>query len=167
MMTFMLWALQYARLYALCFAVWATFDPAASKARDAEALASAIAWAGITDANPVYKDAEHEAAVAARYAVEESWLNLKAIGDSGAAHGAFQLHSSAGRGDAAAQVAGWLALLHEGALRCPASPAAPLSGGCRRAYKLANRRVAAAFAVLDSLRDAAPDASAPLAERAP
>ena len=100
------------------------------------------------DSNLAYASDEEEVSVAARWAVEESWLRPRAVGDSGVAHGIFQLHSAAGKGTLEQQTQGWLALLHEGARICPESPAAPLSGGCVRARKLADRRTKAALRVL-------------------
>jgi hypothetical protein len=40
-------------------------------------------------------------------------------------------------------------LLHEGARICPANPAAPLSGGCQAASRLAARRVTKALELLE------------------
>jgi hypothetical protein len=160
----LLLAARWHRLYTLCLFTWASFHPSFHVEHpkpNAVALASAIADAALFDPDPVFGDAEHEAAVAAAYAVRESWLVSNAVGDSGAAHGFFQLHSNAGRGTPTEQTAGWLHLLHDGAVICTASPAAPLSGGCNSARKLANRRVKAAFEALDSFfRKESEDASA-------
>ena len=149
----LLLAARWHRLYTLCLFVWGSFHPSFHTEHpkpNAVALASAIADATLVDPAPVFGDAEHEAAVAAAYAVRESWLVSNAVGDGGEAHGFFQLHQAAGNGTPAAQTAAWLRLLHDGAVICPTSPAGPLSGGCNSARKLANRRVKAAFEALDS-----------------
>jgi hypothetical protein len=171
-MNWLLLVIRYFHLKALCFAVWAAFNPHAVFSKHSEALADAIATATLFDPSPTFGSAEPEAAVAARYAVEESWLHLRAVGDSGQAHGAFQLHTPAGRGSAQEQAEGWLTMLHDGAVLCPESPAAPLSGGCHRARKLADRRVKAAFEVLqrvetDELVLSQVHAASPQAPKAP
>jgi hypothetical protein len=161
--TALIFAAHYFRLKAICFAVWVAFNPQAARAPHADAVADAIATAVMFDAAVVVDD-EHETALAARYAVEESWLKPRAVGDGGDAHGIFQLHSPVGRGSLQEQTAGWLVLLHDGARTCPAHPAAPLSGGCDRAWKLADRRTRAANEVLDHFEADAPIELVPYAE---
>jgi hypothetical protein len=57
-------------------------------------------------------------------------------------------------GEPPAQARAWLALLHEGARVCPASPAAPLSGGCVAARSTADRRATRARRLLESAKPA-------------
>ena len=64
------------------------------------------------------------------FAARESSLVAGAVGDGGKAHGPWQLHGAAGTATLADQARTWLALLHDGARRCPASPAAIMWGGC-------------------------------------
>jgi hypothetical protein len=88
----------------------------------------------------------------AYYAIRESWLTHDAIGDGGRSFGVWQLRSASGRADLSTQAHAWLALLHEGARICPASPAAPLSGGCVAARSTADRRATKARSLLESAR---------------
>jgi hypothetical protein len=141
------YASRYSLLKALCFAVWTAFHPMAARAPHAAAIADAIANAVMADPNPIGSEDE-EAALAARWAVEESWLRPRVVGDGGQAHGLFQLHRAAGLGSIGTQTQAWLAMLHDGSKVCPESPAAPLSGGCVQARKLADRRTRAALGVL-------------------
>jgi hypothetical protein len=62
----------------------------------------------------------------------------------------------------------WLRLYREGQRICPAEPLAPLSGGCRRAAKLAHRRQReAAVAMRDAEVALAREASVGVAEAQP
>lgn len=129
-------------LRALCFAIWTAISPLAPQAPDAGAIAQAIAETVAADADPVFGDRDLEAAVDAYYAFRESRLRrAPKPGDGGKSFGAWQEQSEAGRRDLRTQAAYWLELLHWGARACPASPAAPLSGGCLAARALADRRV--------------------------
>jgi hypothetical protein len=150
--------LRYARLRSVCFAVWASVNPAFPHAHDAPAIADAIATAVLQDRDPVFGSQEEEAAVAARFALGESSLRIhpipyrdpktgKAVDPLAA--GVFQLHGPAGHADVVMQARAWLVLLHAGRESCPESPAGPLSGSCSGAGKrLADRRVAGALAVV-------------------
>jgi hypothetical protein len=63
------------------------------------------------------------------------------------------LQQRPGVGDAAleVQVTAWLGLLREGAKTCPESAAAPLSGSCVGARKLADRRMAYAATLVQAI----------------
>ena len=144
-------------LRALVVATWSFLSPTAGQSPDAPAIADAIATAVAGDPDPIYGDASVEAAVAAVYAWHESRLRIHPVPwvdpstgkpVDGLAHGIFQLHTHAGELDATTQTVAWLAMLHDGARTCPASPAAPLSGGCTQARKLADRRMAFAVRVV-------------------
>jgi hypothetical protein len=138
-------------LKVMILALWAAIHPAAPKLHDAPLIAEAIETAVMSDAEPpVFGSREEDAAVMAYYALRESWLSKDAVGDGGLSFGVWQQKSLAGRADVATQAKSWLSLLHEGAPICPASPAAPLSGGCSEARALADRRVKRAKALLQA-----------------
>jgi hypothetical protein len=63
------------------------------------------------------------------------------------------LQQRPGVGDAAfeVQVTAWLGLLREGVKACPESPAAPLSGSCVGARRLADRRMAYAQTLVQAI----------------
>jgi hypothetical protein len=133
--------------------IWAAIHPAAPRLPDAPQIAAAIETAVTTDAEPpVFGSREEDAAVMAYYALRESWLSHDAVGDGGRSFGVWQLRSASGRADLGTQARAWLALLHEGARICPASPAAPLSGGCTAARVTADRRAVRAHSLLESAR---------------
>ncbi len=125
------------KLYAIVIAVWSpkTVTP---RLRD-------IAWqtvrAVLSDAAPVWST-EHELAVVAQYEKDESHIDPSAFSwlDAPAWGLLQQQREECGRAPVGRQVSCWLRLLHDGAQVCPAHPAAPLSGGCARAWKLADRR---------------------------
>ncbi|HEY8041753.1 MAG TPA: hypothetical protein VIF15_18240 [Polyangiaceae bacterium] len=136
-------------LRALAMAVWGGVHPTAPRMADAPVIANAIATVIAQDAEPpVFGSHEEDAAVMAYYALRESWLQVRAVGDGGVSFGVWQEHASTGRADVVTQAKAWLVLLRDGARVCPASPAAPLSGGCTAARKLADKRVARARALL-------------------
>lgn len=112
-------------------------------------MASAFAQAVAEDATPVWDDSEKEVSALAYWATQESGLRLHVRGDGGRSRGLLQQAAPIGDADALTQARGWLRLLHAGAVSCPASPAAPLSGGCIQARKLADRRVKKAERLLE------------------
>jgi hypothetical protein len=137
----------------IVLAIWAAVHPAAPRLPDAAPIAAAIETAVSQDAEPpVFGSREEDAAVMAYYAIRESWLTHDAIGDGGRSFGVWQLRSASGRADLSTQAHAWLSLLHEGARICPASPAAPLSGGCVAARSTADRRATKARSLLESAR---------------
>jgi len=137
----------------IVLAIWAAVHPAAPKLPDAAPIAAAIETAVTQDAEPpVFGSREEDAAVMAYYALRESWLTHDAVGDGGLSFGVWQLRSASGRADLTTQARAWLALLHEGARICPASPAAPLSGGCVAARTTADRRAVRAKSLLESAK---------------
>ncbi len=138
----------------LVFAIWSSVHPLAARAGDAFEIATAIASVVSEDAQPpVFGSHDEDAAVMAYYALRESWLRKGAIGDHGRSFGVWQQAPERGRADVLTQARAWLALLHDGARTCPASPAAPLSGGCVSARGIADRRVARARALLEGARE--------------
>ena len=162
MITFFLLAARWAHIQALCLSIFIVSSAAADGKHpmpaSAPLIASAIATAVLADPSSVFQTAEQDAAVAAEYAFAESNLRPKAVGDSGKAHGVWQLHTRAGDGPFSQQIEAWLYLLRAGKVICPASPAAPLSGGCNRARKLADRRVRSAFKRLEAFERLSPQA---------
>jgi hypothetical protein len=136
-------------LKALVLAIWAAIHPSAPKLPDAPEIASAIETV-ITQDNlpPVFGSREEDAAVMAYYALRESWLRKHAVGDGGRSFGVWQENERTGRADVLTQARAWLYMLHEGARICPDNPAAPLSGGCTAASRIAARRVAKARELL-------------------
>ena len=152
-------------LKALVMAIWSAMHPMAPSLPDAHEIADAIVIAVSQDAAPpVFGSREEDAAVMAYYALRESWLRKHVVGDGGRSFGVWQESSRTGRADVVTQARAWLVLLHEGARICPANPAAPLSGGCQAAARLAARRVTKALELLELAKRtlAAADASEPL-----
>jgi hypothetical protein len=153
----------------LVFAVWSAIHPQAPKMKDAPEIAQAIVTVVSEDPlPPVFGSREEDAAVMAYYALRESWLRKNAVGDNGRSFGVWQQPERVGKGDVISQARAWVAVLREGARLCPDSPAAPLSGGCREARKLADRRVRRARVLLDTAKQSLaaedpPIASAPTA----
>jgi hypothetical protein len=156
-------AVTHSKLVAICFAVWTAFHPVAAKMDRAGEVANAIAWTAATlplPEVPILSDDPRDdarevlAAVMARYAVEESWLRPRQVGDHGLAHGFWQLHSAAGHASTFDQAMAWVALLREVAPHCAPGEAlnALSSGACDRGVRLATRRLSASLAVV---RDAA------------
>jgi hypothetical protein len=137
----------------LVLAIWGAVHPGAPRLRDAASIADAIDAAVSSDAEPpVFGTREEDAAVMAYWALRESWLTADAVGDGGRSFGVWQQPPSVGRADLRTQAHSWLGLLHEGARICPASPAAPLSGGCTAGRWLADRRATKARRLLDEAR---------------
>lgn len=144
----------------ICYAIWLALSPHSPRPPDADVLASAIATAVDADPVPVFGDADTEAAVAAVFVFYESrvrlhpeqWIDPR-TGEPADSHarGAYQIRGHAGEGNALTQTYAWLALLHDGEKRCADSPAAPLSGSCLLARRLADRRVALAKRLLSQL----------------
>lgn len=148
------------RIAAIVLSIWQILSPPSARTSDAAELATAIALAVDGDTSPVWGDAELEAAVAAVFCWHESrvrihpvqWRDPKTgILTDSHAHGAFQLRSEAGNGDALTQAVAWIDLLKLGAEKCPDSPAAPLSGSCLLAKRLADRRVETAVRLLKAV----------------
>jgi len=135
-------------LKTIILAIWAAVHPAAPRLADASEIADAITTVVSQDDEPVFGTREDDAAVMAYYALRESWLRKGVIGDGGRSFGVWQQSSATGRGDVLTQARAWFRLLREGARICPASPAAPLSGGCNAARKVADRRVTRARELL-------------------
>lgn len=139
----------------LVITIWAAMHPAAPRMRDAAIIADAIQAAVSSDqAPPVFGSREDDAAVMAYYALRESWLTRDAVGDGGRSFGVWQQPASVGRADLLTQARAWLSFLHEGARICPASPAAPLSGGCVAGRSVADRRARSARVLLEGARKA-------------
>jgi hypothetical protein len=88
---------------------------------------------------PVLGNRETDIAACVVWAWHES-RNRDILGDSGKAHGPWQLWNCR-KADIDGQAACWYNQLIDGAKTCPDSPAAPLSGSCLLAKRLANRRV--------------------------
>jgi hypothetical protein len=142
-------------LVALCFAVWSAMTPSYAHVGDAAAIAGAIAQAVVDDGKraPVFSSHAEDAALAAVYAAHESSLNAHAWheSDNDEDHpsvGPWQLGVEWQGRPLFAQARVWLYMLHEGRRICSESPAAPLSGGCKRARRLADRRHAEATSLL-------------------
>jgi hypothetical protein len=139
----------------LVFAVWSAIHPAAPKLQDAPEIAAAIERVVSEDPQPpVFGSREEDAAVMAYWALKESWLRKGVVGDGGRSFGVWQEPAITGKADVLTQARAWVAVLREGARLCPVSPAAPLSGGCVAARKVADRRVKRARALLDTAKAA-------------
>jgi hypothetical protein len=137
-------------LKALVLAIWAAIHPSAPKLPDAPEIATAIETVITQDSQPpVFGSREEDAAVMAYYALRESWLRKHAVGDGGRSFGVWQENEKTGRADVLTQARAWLYMLHAGARICPDNPAAPLSGGCKAASRMAARRVAKARELLE------------------
>ena len=140
-------------LKVLVLAVWSAIHPAAPKLVDAPEIATAIATVVSEDPEPpVFGSREEDAAVMAYYALRESWLRKGVVGDNGRSFGVWQQPEKTGRADVLTQARAWVAVLRKGAQLCPASPAAPLSGGCVVARNVADRRVKRARALLETAK---------------
>lgn len=143
-------------LLALVIAVQAAIAPGADKLRDAREIATAIAYAVANEPAPVLASAEEDAAALVVWSWRESSFTRHAVGDRGMASpalGAWQIHAGPLIAfDLKAAAAYELKLAREGARVCPEQPFAPLSGGCRAARRLADRRVAWARKLLDLVR---------------
>lgn len=147
-------------LKVIVLTIWAAIHPAAPRLPDAPQIAAAIETAVNADAEPpVFGSREEDAAVMAYWALRESWLSHDAVGDGGLSFGVWQLRSASGRADLGTQAKAWLSLLHEGARICPASPAAPLSGGCSAARTTADRRTSRAHRLLETAKKTLTDPS--------
>jgi hypothetical protein len=139
----------------LVFAVWSAIHPAAPKLQDAPEIAAAIERVVSQDPQPpVFGSREEDAAVMAYWALKESWLRKGVVGDGGRSFGVWQEPAITGKADVLTQARAWVAVLREGARLCPDSPAAPLSGGCVAARKVADRRVKRARALLNTAKAA-------------
>jgi hypothetical protein len=114
--------------------------------------AAVIADALVTAAHESPLDDLGEAgtiAVMADYAAHESGVQLRPAPYrgrdgkpvDGLAHGFLQLHGPAGLASPLEQARAWLRLAHDGERTCPDQPLGPLSGSCRGARRLADRRV--------------------------
>ena len=131
-------------LRAIVFTVWAGM--AMPPTKDSDAIADAIVTATLMDHENAVFGPEKTIAAMAYYSGAESNNHIDAYSNLDApAWGFLQQQSGLGKGDALTQARGWLRLLAFGSRICPASPAAPLSGGCRRAYRLADRRTHTAW----------------------
>jgi hypothetical protein len=144
-------------LRAVVVATWSFLSPTAGNAPDAPDIADAIATAVAGDADPLYGSANVEAAVMAQWAWHESRLSTHPKAFSWDAHagvscGAFQERCATLPPTLLGQAVAWLALAHDGARTCPASPLAPLSGGCGgMARRLADRRVAEVLRIVRAI----------------
>ena len=143
-------AAQLDHLRAVVLGVWTAIHPALPLRADAAAIADAIAWAVAFDPAPV-GGGELEAAAMGYWAFAESSLVRRAVGDAGASWGVWQEPRAVGSGPLDEQARYWLRLLHAGELSCPESPAAPLSGGCVAARRVADRRMARVREILAGL----------------
>lgn len=121
-----------ALLRALVLVLWSVLAPGLERSGDARAIAAAAVDAVLEDGGgpPVFGSHVEDLAVMAYFAARESSLQAGAVGDGGLAVGPWQLHGAAGRAPLHDQARTWLHLLHEGAARCPSSPAAIAWGGC-------------------------------------
>jgi hypothetical protein len=135
-------------LHAIVLSVWAGM--AMPHTTDEEPIAWAIAEAVDESPEAAVFGADRTVAVMAYYSAAESNNHLDAYSNLDApAYGCWQQQNSSGKGDALTQARSWLRLLRLGSEICPQSPLAPLSGGCRTAYKLANRRSRTAWRYAD------------------
>lgn len=132
-----------ARLTATILVLWRLWYPGAERMKAAPTIAAAIALVVLEDGAeaPVYGSHAEDAAVMAVYALRESWLRDGLAGDDGRSWGVWQQPAYVGKADIVTQARAWLQTLHYAAEICPESPAAPQSGGCQQARRVADRRV--------------------------
>lgn len=116
------------RLVTLVLALWGVISPGVPKLAHAREIAEAVASAVLAEPAPTYEDRDVDAAVMAYFAVRESWLDVRAVGDGGKAHGVWQLHGACGLRSVREQAACWVAMLREG--RCREHPVAIMWGAC-------------------------------------
>jgi hypothetical protein len=149
-----------AELVALVLALWSAASPAAVRSPDARAIAEAAAQAVLDDAEhaPALGSHAEDLAAMAEWARLESGLQRAPRPQSwdaraGISCGPWQEPCPfVARADLRGQARYWLELLHRGAVICPESPGAPLSGGCHGAgRRLSNARLARARALLSAL----------------
>jgi hypothetical protein len=145
-------------LSTLVLTFMAAISPGAEHRGDASSLATAIASTIESDPlPPVFGTKERDAAMMALYAWHESNFAAHPTPQSwdakaGKSCGYWQQAClGAGTLDVIGQARMWLWQLHEGAKICPDSPAAPLSGGCSRARRVADARTARVDALLSHL----------------
>ena len=152
-------AAKYRDLVAVVTLAWRALTP--SPGSEAPVVANAIAQAVLEDDTQGPYDRETKAALLAVFAFRESALQahpclhskLPTCGDSGAAHGYWQLHQPAGEDVAVRQAQVWLALLRESAARCPERPLAMVASGfCDRGTRLAESRLKVAEAAVSTWR---------------
>jgi hypothetical protein len=140
-------------LRALVLAIWSALGV---QSRDAEQLADVAALVVLEDADnaPVFGSHAEDLAVEAVYLAEESGAHLRPRPMSwdaiaGVSCGAWQAPCFVVRShDLLYQGRYWLMLLRRGQIVCPASPLAPVMGGCTAARRSADRRVALARSLL-------------------
>lgn len=170
-------AARFRDLVAVVTVVWQTISPSArGLSPEAPQVASAIAEAVLADeaqhandAEPAPYDPELRAALLAVFAFRESGVRahpclhskLSTCGDSGAAHGYWQLHQPAGEERAVRQAEVWLALLRQSAALCPEKPLAMVASGfCDRGTKLADSRLKVAETAVEAFHAERPAAEA-------
>lgn len=180
MFTFFTAAARFRDLIAITGLVWQThLAPGQRLSPEAPVVANAIAFSILTEPAGPYDD-ETTAALLAEFAFKESGIQAHpcahtkspTCGDSGLAHGYWQLHQPSGEETAERQAASWLALLRQSAAVCPGRPLAMVaSGQCDLGTRIADARLKAAQAAVNTWRNAqqaaerpaeAPPAAAPV-----
>ncbi len=147
------YAAHWLALRALCIAVWAAMGPG-SGTPDAPEIAEAIATSVLEQDAPTLESLDADAAVLAVFARGESGLRRAPRPESwdAVAHvscGVWQQRCAWLAPSILGQARAEIELLRRGAVLCPESPAAPLSGGCHGAgRRLADGRVTRARALL-------------------
>lgn len=144
-------------ILALVISVQAAIAPGAERYGEAADIAKAIAYAVAAEASPVLESRELDAAVLAVWAWKESNNRARAVGDGGRSCGAWQETCASPTVAYTPKLAAAreLDLARAGVVICPEQPFAPLSGGCKAARKLADRRVAWARRLLEKVRGVA------------
>jgi hypothetical protein len=123
-------------LVALALAIWTQVSALYARQPDAQRIAEASAQVVLEDAAralPPFGSSYAEDLVVQDYwALRESGLRARAVGDGGKAHGAWQEHSACGVRPLPEQARCWRELVREGVRRCGPGPAAYaiLWGGC-------------------------------------
>lgn len=157
-------AAKYRDLAAVVAVTWRalTSNPGPEAPGVADAIAQAVLADDAQHAEPAPYSPELRAALLAEFAYRESGIRahpclhskLSTCGDSGKAHGYWQLHQPAGEDVAVRQAEVWLALLRQSSQLCPERPLAMVASGlCDRGTKLADSRLKVAEAAVTNWRN--------------
>lgn len=150
MLNLFITAAKYRDLVALVLSTWTTMHPGHAPPREGAEVASAIAFAVLEQPEAGPYDDETEAALLAVFADRESSVRAHpcahtsspTCGDSGHAHGYWQLWSASESDRAQRQAEVWLALLRYAGGVCPERPLAVVaSGSCDHGTRIAIARL--------------------------
>lgn len=125
---------------ALILAFWHALSPGLDRLPSAKRIAAAIVRAVEADPLPaVYGESLRDAAMLAYFAVRESSLDPRAVGDGGRSRGVWQMRGACGSANVEAQAACWLRMLHDS--DCDDHPVAAMWGVCSGLVPYGTKRV--------------------------